>query len=93
MAKNRGLVQLILMIIIDVYLWANAPSFEKTILEVIAGNPSPMNAFGPYWIHIAYFLLKHWEFISILILMESIYAIITNRNLVADSLNEIKSAF
>lgn len=91
--RNRGLVQLILAIIIDIYLWAKVPSWEKMVLDVISGNPSPINIFGSYWIHIVDFLLRHWEFISILVLMESIYAIITNCNLVADSLNEIKNAF
>mgnify|MGYP003964259025 CR=1 FL=1 len=60
------------------------------ILEIIAKDPNALSHFGNYWIKIVYFLIQYWELISFIILLESLYAIIYNRDLIPDIIKEIK---
>jgi len=88
--QKRGLTQLIITLGVSVYLWIKIPSWEKMILDIIAKDPTAMSHFGNYWIKIVYFLIHYWELISIVILFESLYAIICNRNFIDDFVKEIK---
>jgi hypothetical protein len=88
-SQKRGLIQLIITIFLSIYLWVNVPSWEKEILVVIASDPNSLNHFGSYWNNIVLFLLNNWEFISLLILIESLYALILNRNLFDDIIKEL----
>jgi len=88
--QKRGIIQLTITILLSIYLWVKVPSWEKMILEIIAKDPNAMSHFGNYWIKIVYFLVQYWELISFIILLESLYAIIYNRNLIPDIVKEIK---
>lgn len=83
--RKRGVIQ----VIITIFLWANVPSWEKMVLEIINNDPGKMAWF---WIEIARFLLRNWVIISIIILAESLYAIIENRNLVRDIVTWVSEA-
>ncbi len=88
--QKKGTIQLIITLVISIYLWVKVPSWEKMILDIIAKTPDAMNSFGSYWIKIVYFLIQHWEFISVIILFDSLYTIIYNKYLIDDIIKEIK---
>ena len=87
--QKRGVIQLIVTIFLSIYFWINVPSWEKMILEIIAKDPNALSHFGNYWIKIVYFLIQYWELISFVILLESLYAIIYNREFISDIIKEI----
>lgn len=86
--KNIG--QLIIEIIIIIYLYVNIPSWEKNILEVISSNPEPLRTFNGFWNNLILFLLSIWEIIAFIIVIELLYKMIFNRNLLGDILKGIK---
>ncbi len=88
MARNRerGIIQAI----ITIFLWVKLPSREKMVLKIINDDPDGISVFGTYWNDIVHFLLNNWDIISIIILVESLYGIFTNRNFVYDVVQEIK---
>jgi hypothetical protein len=88
--QKRGVIQLTITILLSIYFWVQVPFWEKMILEIIAKDPNAMSHFGNYWIKIVYFLIQYWELISFIILLESLYAIIYNRDLIPDIVKEIK---
>jgi len=80
----RGTIQVIADVIISIFLWFKMPSWEKPILEIISKDQNAFTVFGSYWNNVVQFLLNYWEIISIVILLEGLYAIIYDRNLISD---------
>jgi hypothetical protein len=86
--KERGIVQAI----VTIMLWIKFPSWEQSVLKIITDDSDKISHFGNFWKDIVHFLLNHWEFISLIILCESVYAIITGKNLIYVFLKELKKA-
>jgi hypothetical protein len=88
--QKKGYIHLIITIFLSIFLFVKMPSWEIIILEIIAKDPNAMSHFGSYWIKIVYFLIKNWIYISLMILIESLYLIIFNRDLISDIVKKIK---
>ena len=88
--RNRGIVQIVIEVLIIIYFWIKIPDWEPIILELINKEPNSLSVFGNFWNDIVWLFLKGWPIISFILLLESLYAIIENRNFVADVINWIK---
>jgi hypothetical protein len=86
--RIRGIFEIILIII----AFFKIPSYEQEVLEIISKDSNVLSVWGNYWNDIVFFLLNHWEAISIIILVEALYSALTNRNLISDLVNEIRKA-
>ena len=87
------MIGLTITLFLSVYLWAKVPSWEKRIFEIISSDQNSFQHFGTYGNDIVLFLLNYWEIISFIILIESLYAMVYNRELVNDVIKEIRKLF